>query len=369
MHARTDSSLSPSFRLPSPASRLSYLDWLRGLAVLIMIEAHTFDAWTGVADRQRSGYANAMILGGFGAPLFLFLAGIGVALSAASKARRGTTEAAARAVQRRGWQILGLAFLFRLQAYVFGGGGAIESLLKVDILNIMGLSMVGAAALWGTTTTTGSRLATFAAAALATSLVTPIVRSAGWLDWLPDPVEWYLRPAAGRTNFTLLPWAGFVFAGALIGVLIDACRANQWPLIRWAGPAGAALAALSYAASFRPSIYANSSFWTTAPTFFLLRVGILVAGLALAYVWAERLSREGWSPMEEFGRSSLFVYWVHVELVYGIPTAWLRRQLSLEQAALAYAIFTLLMFALVLVKDRIVRAVWPQRALSPLSHR
>jgi fucose 4-O-acetylase-like acetyltransferase len=140
-------------------------------------------------------------------------------------------------------------------------------------------------------------------------------------------------------------------------------------LIRWAGPAGAALAALSYAASFRPSIYANSSFWTTAPTFFLLRVGILVAGLALAYVWAERLSREGWSPMEEFGRSSLFVYWVHVELVYGIPTAWLRRQLSLEQAALAYAIFTLLMFALVLVKDRIVRAVWPQRALSPLSHR
>ena len=25
-----------------------------------------------------------------------------------------------------------------------------------------------------------------------------------------------------------------------------------------------------------------------------------------------------WSPMLEFGRSSLFVYWIHVELVYGV---------------------------------------------------
>ncbi len=39
--------------------RLSYIDWMRGLAILIMIEAHVLDAWTrparGRARRRRAG--------------------------------------------------------------------------------------------------------------------------------------------------------------------------------------------------------------------------------------------------------------------------------------------------------------------------
>ena len=65
-----------------PASRRTYLDVLRGIAVLIMIEAHVIDAWTRVADRRSRAFGESLILGGFGAPLFLFLAGIGVVMSA-----------------------------------------------------------------------------------------------------------------------------------------------------------------------------------------------------------------------------------------------------------------------------------------------
>jgi uncharacterized membrane protein len=32
--------------------RRAYLDWLRGVAVLIMVEAHTFDSWTAPVDRN-----------------------------------------------------------------------------------------------------------------------------------------------------------------------------------------------------------------------------------------------------------------------------------------------------------------------------
>ena len=90
-----------------------------------------------------------MILGGFGAPLFLFLAGVAVPLSAGSKLRRtGDVEAASRAVVRRGLEIFGLAFLFRIQAWVLGWSSP-RWLLKVDILNIMGPSIMAAAAIWG----------------------------------------------------------------------------------------------------------------------------------------------------------------------------------------------------------------------------
>ena len=76
---------APLGTLPLPAAppaggRLAYLDWLRGLAVLVMIEAHTLDAWTRAPDRQSFGYGVAMVIGGMGAPLFLFLAGIAVSL-------------------------------------------------------------------------------------------------------------------------------------------------------------------------------------------------------------------------------------------------------------------------------------------------
>ena len=56
--------------------RRGYIDWLRGLAVLIMVEAHTLDAWTRAPDRATTIFGLGGILGGFGAPLFLFLAGV-----------------------------------------------------------------------------------------------------------------------------------------------------------------------------------------------------------------------------------------------------------------------------------------------------
>ena len=54
-----------------------------------MIEAHTLDAWTRLDGRQNSVYGWAMIVGGFAAPGFLFLAGVALPLAAGSRLRRG----------------------------------------------------------------------------------------------------------------------------------------------------------------------------------------------------------------------------------------------------------------------------------------
>ncbi len=202
-------------------SRRGYLDLMRGLAVLIMIEAHVLDSWTRFPDRQTRQFAYAMVLGGFGAPLFLFLAGVAVPLSAGSKFRRtGDRSAASRAVSRRGLEVFGLAFLFRLQAWVLGWSAA-RSLLKVDILNIMGPSIMAAAAIWGARTTVKGRLLAFSAAMLAVTFLSPIVRTTSILAALPDPIEAYLRPVGGLSNFVFFPWAGFVFAGAIAGLILD----------------------------------------------------------------------------------------------------------------------------------------------------
>ena len=353
--------------------RRGYLDWVRGLAVLIMIEAHLMDSWTAGADRASRAFEWAMLLGGMGAPLFLFLAGAAVPLAAGSRQRRsGSVPDAARTVARRGLEIFGLAFLFRVQAWALGWSSP-RALLKVDILNIMGPSIACAALLWRVADRVPGRVAIFALAAASTAFATPIVHNLP-LGTLPDPLEAYISPVPGLSNFVFFPWMGFVFAGAVLGVLVDATPhrkvAGTFPgkvpatfsgearLNFWFGAGGVTLAVSALAASYLPPIYANTDFWTTSPTYFLIKVGVMSTAVALAYAWDRRPGRpERWSPMQALGRSSLFVYWIHVEMVYGLISLPLHKALTLVQAGAALAAFAAFMLACALAKERVV-ALW-----------
>lgn len=348
---RADGSAEPRQRV-----RRRYLDWLRGIAVLIMIEAHTVDSWTQRSLHSTKAFAWAQVVGGFGAPIFLFLAGIALALAAGSRLRKGVAavDVAARA-RRRGWQIFGLAFLFRLQSYIISGGGAFpRTLLKVDILNIMGPAMLLAALVWQFGRTLRGRIALAVTVACALAMFTPLVRESTLVGLLPDPLEWYLRPSPGRTTFTIFPWAGFLVAGTAVGVWLDRVREPEaeWRATLLLGALGVAIAAAGYWSSFLPAIYRDTNFWTSSPTFFFLRLGLLMVMLPLGYAWMR--AWPGWSPVEEFGVASLFVYWIHVEMVYGTPTASLHGRFTLWQWPFAYLLFAAFLFLLVKLKDRLV---------------
>lgn len=339
----------------APAGRKTYLDWLRGVAVLIMIQGHVVDSWTLAADRGRPAYGLITVVGGIGgAPVFLFLAGVALALAAGARTRKGRTDADAAALARtRGWQIFGLAFLFRLQSWIISGG-ELRTLLKVDILNIMGLAMLAAAVLWGLGRSRVSRVVLLSAGTVGAAMLTPVLRAADVIAALPDAVEGYLRPVAGTTTFTLFPWAGFVLAGGVIGLWLDAARTpRQERRLNGALALGGVLIALGgYGASFLPPLYQETNFWTSSPTFFFVRLGIMVVLLPVAYVWNWWFS--GRSPLAEFGRSSLFVYWIHVEMAYGVISAPLHRRLSLELALLGVVMLSAGLFALVKVKARVL---------------
>ncbi len=340
--------------------RRPYLDWLRGVAVLVMIEAHLFDAWTAPADRSTYLYRLLILMGGFGAPAFLFLAGIATSLAMGARLAKGMSTAdALRLARRRGWQIFGLAFLFRLQSWAISRGPLPWTLLKVDILNIMGLSLVAAAALWGLPKTRGQRIVLFAGLAAALAAIAPAVRATPLLEPLPDPLEWYFRPWTGRSSFTLTPWPAFLLAGVAAGEWLGQVRSSAaearatWQL----GAVGLVLVAAGYAATFFPPAYDDASLWTIAPSFVGVRLGVLLLAVPLAHAWNAR--RSGWSPLEEFGLSSLFVYWIHVEMVYGILTLSIHKRLSIEQACVAYVLFCLLLFGLVRLKNWITKASGP----------
>jgi hypothetical protein len=54
------------------------------------------------------------------------------------------------------------------------------------------------------------------------------------------------------------------------------------------------------------------------------------------------------------GRASLFIYWIHVELVYGYASWLWRGQLPLFIAAAAFAAFCVAMYGAIELRDRAV---------------
>jgi uncharacterized membrane protein len=330
-----------------------------------MIEAHAFDAWTHPSARTGSGFGIAALLGGFAAPLFLWLAGMSAVLSASSTARRtGSRRIAIDRVLSRGLEIFILAFLFRLQAFVVSPGSHPITLFRVDILNILGPAIAASALVWGLLISVPALVATYGALSLILSMLTPLVRDSSIVDTLPVWMGWYVRPAGEHTTFTAFPWVGFVFAGAACGALLSAARGGKAQLRLHVGLAlaGLMLFGLGFYTASLPSIYARSSFWTSSPTYFAIRIGILMVVFSGMYALASSLVRVPrlLGLLGRFGRRSLFLYWIHVELVYGYATWVIHRRLPLWGSAVAYLAFCALMYGAMRLRDAIAEA-WHRR--------
>jgi uncharacterized membrane protein len=339
--------------------RRGYLDWMRGVATLLMVAGHTYDAWTRPSDRDGLPYRTVIFLGGFAAPAFLFLAGVALALGARARMAKGRDLADVAALaRRRGWQVFGLAFLFRLQSYLVSGGRFPDALFKVDILNILGLSMVLAGALWARGASRRNRVTWMLGVAGVLAALAPFVRGVDGIQTWPDWMAMYARSVPGRTSFSLVPWPAYLLVGAAVGDwLVDLSAATDerraTARLAWTGLV-AVIVGLAAAAS--PWFGGWHASWTTAPPFLAMRAGVLLLAVFACHRLFERFGLSGWcSCIRELGVSSLFVYWVHVELAYGRPARVFARTLGFAEATWAYLALCLLLYGLVRAKGTVGR--------------
>src|SRR5260221_3896397 len=128
---------------------------MRGLSCLLMFQTHCYDAWLGGDARNTRFLKVSNLVVTLPAQLFLFLAGLSFALVTDKLIRKNLSPAEiTRTMLRRGAEIFAFGLLFRLQEYLIAWGWAPWSdLLRVDVLNIIGLSMILMALLCGITLT------------------------------------------------------------------------------------------------------------------------------------------------------------------------------------------------------------------------
>src|SRR5260221_6190362 len=98
--------------------RLAYIDWMRGLACILMFQTHCYDSWLTPESRKSPVLIWAHLLGTFPAPLFIFLAGVSFALVTERLRETGIDRITiAKQTILRGPQRLALRFLFCIQAF------------------------------------------------------------------------------------------------------------------------------------------------------------------------------------------------------------------------------------------------------------
>src|SRR5216684_5291590 len=74
--------------------RLEYLDWVRGLGAVIMLQGHVFHSFLRPELKSGSAYTLSQFVGGMPPALFLFLTGVTLAFLMDSTERRGLAPAA-----------------------------------------------------------------------------------------------------------------------------------------------------------------------------------------------------------------------------------------------------------------------------------
>jgi len=256
----------------------------------------------------------------------------------------------------------------------------------VDVLNIIGLSMILMALLCGITLLVWGRAPSpvqaerssaaacdhghsgfaIVAAAIATTaliaLLTPPLYTTWRPTWLPWPLESYINGchnlgAPQSWLFPLFPWAAFAFAGLAAGFILfsDQARTQTAKTLALFAAVGAVAILAARQLDHSPfHLYSTYDYWHTSPNFLMMRIGMLLVICFLTYAWCRwGLATRGFSPLIQLGQTSLLVYWVHIEFVYGRFSILPKRAQTIPTASRGLLEIFLFMLLLSLVRTKI----------------
>ena len=323
-----------------------------------MFQTHCYDSWLAEDLRHSTFYRFSQLLGTLPAPLFLFLTGLSQALVTERLRQKGINSGSiARASLKRGFQIYLLGWGFRLQAYLLGLPAAPwTDLFRVDILNIIGISLMLLGLLHRVVTNRHPATVAAMGVVLAVAMLTPPLWTTFRPSWLPWPVESYVNGLARPWLFPIFPWVAFTFVGLAVGYQIFSPMGREQPftVVARLGGIGILLGFFAYALDHMNfQLYSTYDFWHTSPNFFALRVAVMLCILLASYLWYRGLGGRGFSPIIQLGNTSLLVYWVHIEFVYGRFSILPKRGSSILAASLGLGVIFLAMLALSLGRTRL----------------
>jgi uncharacterized membrane protein len=308
--------------------RIVFLDLLRALAVMMMVEGHTIDVL--LLNEYRSndylGFKLWQFTRGMTAPIFLLTAGtVFVYLLRSTALPFRDNPRVAKGV-KRALLLFALGYLLRFPSpSIIGIFSAPDEQWRafwtVDALQSIGMGLL--LLLFGTFLSEKLRLndiAVFGCGGLFFFACAPFCEQIGWNEWLPAPIAAYFYSGRGSL-FPLFPWAGYMMFGGVLGADLAGAGRKLEPTVlsRRLIVVGMALLALYYyAGHLKAAGYGSVYFWASNPDLALLRLGsvlLLIVPIALISARVRAVP----PTLLTVGRRTLPIYVLHLMILYGSP--------------------------------------------------
>jgi uncharacterized membrane protein len=310
----------------SLGTRYGFIDLLRGLAIVVMVETHVVNAYLPPSARKSELFFWLSFVNGLVAPSFLFASGFSLVLQARRQwedwLRLGPVFR--KQMRRLGFILLiayylhlphfGLSKFLKPQDQAFWKAAfqvdvlqcIVVSLLLIDLLILV---MRKKALFFWAAGTLGS----------AAALVTPWIWTQDFMGRAPLSLALFLHPH-GVSLFPIFPWISFVMAGSCAAHLfLDA--AEKRTDIRFMGMT-VAISLLAIVASLLArdlELFSawQAGFYKTSPLYVVIRLGCVLVLCAGLYFMEKRL---GWAlnAIRLAGQESLLVYCAHLLLIFSI---------------------------------------------------
>lgn len=307
-------------------ARFAFIDLLRGVAMVVMIETHVANAYLPLALKKGSSFFFWLsFVNGLVAPAFLFAAGFSLMVQAV---RTWDDWLHFRAPFWRQMRRLGFIAMvayyshlqgFSLSRYLAHWGDSLmwRRTFQVDVLQCIVVSLLVVHLLifllrrrsllpWGA-----------ALLAIAVALATPWIWSIDFSERLPLSLALFLSPHK-ISLFPIFPWMCFVLAGVCAGGLfLRSVRQERRPrFMRNLACFGVAMISAGILLRWAPfTLPGYANFYTTSPLYAMIRIGVVLLVLCSLH----RLEFSGkWipKPILVAGQESLLIYGVHLWMIY-----------------------------------------------------
>ena len=328
--------------------RFAFLDVVRGLAVIWMIQVHITNVLLNPAIRVGWFFDALNISNGFVAPTFIFCAGAGLWIALSRKGPRYRLFGKDLLIYlRRLGYILAWAYIlhapfFSLDRVLIATPDELLPWLQIDVLHVIVFSSL---------------------AVMGVYLVVGDLRRATWIygifAFAIMSFTWTIGMYPPDSPFPLLPWSCYLFAGAFItGIFMqakDKGRVARWMF--WIGLCGPFI--LFTSKNIGPAMPWDEMWWTTSVGMHLFRICATLMLLGMLYSIEGRLrTAKAGVLLQEIGNESLFMYLGHLLFVYGymktiVDLVYGTSELGYGSVALLWIVVTIVFVALMHVWHRI----------------
>jgi len=304
--------------------RYTFIDLLRGWAIILMIEVHVFNAFLLPELKQASWFDILTFVNGLVAPAFLFVSGFAFQVSSGSKL--DDMRRLKFPFWKKLWRyfsIIIIGYALHLPFYSLSKvlnkstTEQLQAFFAVDVLQCIGAGLLVLFALRLIIHSDKIYHYTLIALTMFVIVVSPFFWKIEFTNYFYHVFANYFNRTNGSL-FPIFPWINFIFVGAIFAkYFLDAVAKNKNKKFIQATIFTGIIMLFSghffYSGLFPDSLTSI----LPNPVFFIERLGYVLVSATLCWYYANwRKTKQ--SFVLDASRESLLIYWLHLITIYGV---------------------------------------------------